>query len=159
MISVRCRVCHREERWSGEAREVVVEGGARRPRTHPELAAWRTLVASHTGQLGPVVAACAACGQPMVADQEVAAIEWQIRTPEGSVCVKRHGLRGPQGPLDWAEATALVERHYPEEWGVADYVGPGALARSGLVLLMLAPVALWVLATGAIVVILLNAGR
>lgn len=157
MNTVRCRVCHREERWEGETHEIVVEGGARRSPLHPELAAWRTLVDSHAGKAGPVVAACAACGQPMVADAEgLSSIAWEVHTPDGPVVVKRHGLRGPSGPIEWSEANALVEGHYAERFAIGDYLGPGALLQTSMMMTMLVPVALWLAAVAAVVIFMMN---
>lgn len=157
MHTVRCRSCHRLERWEGERREVLAEGGSRRPSVHPQLAAWRTLVDAHAGRTGPVVATCAACGQPMVATTEgLPSIEWTVHTPDGPVTAKRHGLRGPAGELDWNEANALVERHYPEETALRDWVGPAAVLRAGWVGLMVVPVVVWVGAAFLVVVFLFN---
>lgn len=157
MHTVRCRSCHREERWEGERREVVAEGGSRRPSVHPELAAWRTLVDAHAGRTGPVVAACAACAQPMVAATEgLPSIEWAIRTPAGPVTVKRHGLRGPRGELDWSEANELIEGFYPDELQLGEWVGPAAVLRAGWVGLMVFPAFVWVGAALLVTVFLLN---
>lgn len=139
---------------------MLAAGGSRRPAVHPELAAWRTLVDAHAGRTGPVVAACAACGQPMVALEEgLPSIEWTIHTPDGPVTAKRHGLRGPTGELDWNEANDLIEGHFPDEIAIGDYIGPGALLRTAWVSLMAFPAFVWVAAAMMVVVFLLNYGR
>lgn len=136
---------------------MLVEGGSRRPSVHPQLAAWRTLVDAHAGRTGPVVAACAACGQPMVATTEgLPSIEWTVQTPDGPVTVKRHGLRGPRGELDWNEANELIEEHYPDEIALGDYIGPAAVLRAGWVALMAFPAVVWVGAALMVAVFLLN---
>lgn len=132
----------------------------RRPEHAPERAAWEILLAVHRGALGPVVAACPACGQPMCAETDsLPTLEWVLQTPEGPLAVHRHGLRGPQGPIDWAEAERLVNKHFPEPSNLKDWVGPRALWSVGMVSTMLVPVLLFVAAGAAIAMFLFNVWR
>lgn len=146
------------ERWDGPQREVVTEGGARRSDLPLERAAWRLLVASHEGEVGPVVAKCAGCGLPMVADDpDAPPIPWVIPTPEGPLTVRGHGI-GPER-IGWAQATARVEQLYPAPRTREDYLSVGALAQSGLIVLMLVPALVWLAAIGAVVTFLVGITR
>ncbi len=86
-------------------------GGARLPSIPKELAAWRTLRRVKAGELGPPVAACSACGQPMFCTEgELPPIErWEFPLPEGSVFV---GADGCSIEADDDEVDRKVEEHY-----------------------------------------------
>jgi hypothetical protein len=109
---VRCPSCHREERVRDGAREVVIEGGQRRPDGSPQQAALETLLASVRGELPPVVGACPACGQPMVGDEPRAA--YAIPVEGGAVTLADGELVGPSGPIGPEAARDLVRRAWPE---------------------------------------------
>lgn len=134
---MRCPSCHREERVRDGVREVVTEGGRRRPSGSPQAAALETLLASMRGALPPVVGACPACGQPLVGEEPRAA--YTIPVDGGAVTLGGDGeLTGPSGPLGAEAARDLVRRAWPEE---ATPLAERAFA--GIVLLlMLVPAAI-----------------
>jgi hypothetical protein len=168
-VIVTCRSCHRvEERPESSAPAgsgVVVRapGGLRRAPV-PERAALETLLASARGEVGPVVAACPACGLPMVAEGPAPSgstpsslgaaavgaavgaaaaggadrIPWVI----GLVRFEADGrVVGPEGPLSQEEAERLLDRVLPRS---APVETPGfGLFQGSLLVFMLAPLAVW----------------
>lgn len=124
VTTIRCHCCHRVERWHGEAPpgraapdrvEVVVPGGERRPREAAPLTAWRLLRRVRQGELGPVVGACEACGQPLVANDTTfpPMDPWEIATPAGPLLVGRE-ITGPDGPIGEVEAERWLEAQFPK---------------------------------------------
>jgi hypothetical protein len=103
---VHCPSCHRREHWQDGSKTVETPGGSRKPAVHPELAAWRTVLAAHRGETLPVVCACASCAQPMLGDGT--AIPWTIHTPQGDLYITRE-FTGPEGPMTEAEAAFWAE--------------------------------------------------
>jgi hypothetical protein len=134
---VRCPSCHREERVRDGVREVVTEGGQRRPAGSPQVAALEILLASMGGALPPVVGTCPACGQPLVGGEPRAA--YAIPVPGGAITLGADGsLTGPAGPLVADAARDLVRRAWPEE-----HTPLAERAFAGIVLLlMLVPAAI-----------------
>lgn len=141
MTTVRCRCCHREERW-GPAVEILQAGGARRP-VEPALDAWRTLRAAREGKTGPVVASCSGCGQPMIAsDARVPALaSWTIHARAGDLRVSDGAIDGPAGVLDVDAAERWLVAQYPVRWlpTAGDVIGVMFVAP------LLAVVACWLL--------------
>ena len=121
VTTVRCHSCHRIEHWHGdgpaapERVDVVVPGGERRPSEPGPLAAWRVLRRARQGALGPVVGACSACDQPLVAnDTTFPAMEvWEIPTPAGPLKVGRE-IVGPDGMVGDEDAERWLETQYPK---------------------------------------------
>ncbi len=153
-MTVRCATCLRAERWTGADRAVEVAGGRRRPAEHPELAAWRVLRGALEGRTGPVVAACAGCGQPMVAGGSgPAAIRWTLALPDGEVVV------GDGLALDGAPATPdEVEARLVAAYG--ERVEPARAAFSAVALTAMAvPFALWGVALFVVLWFLYNVLR
>lgn len=124
--TARCVSCFRTERRRGaEVVEVTMPGGGRQPAIPAELAAWRTLRRVKDGELGPPVAACAACGQPMFAvDGELPPLpRWTFQLPDGAIEV---GSDGRAIDVDDDEADRRIEeQHRPalEEKPTAGQVG------------------------------------
>ena len=151
-MRVHCPTCLRVERWEDAVQTVVAEGGRRRPSVHPELAAWRTVLASRRGEIGPIVGRCQGCEQPLVGDAG-ASIPWRIVLPEGALHIG-DALEGPNGPLPEDLASAQVEAAYAER------TSPGRAAVQGaLVASMLAPFLLWLLALWTTLWFLWNYGQ
>lgn len=151
-MTVRCRVCHRVEQWSADGtRTVRTEGGGRRPPS-PERATFEVLAASARGELGPVVARCPACGAPLVADGAAVRIPWTLPTPQGPIVLADDGTMSPP--------PEVAERWVAESWPVVVEEDSKAfrLFRSSLVMMMLAPVAVWLLAVFFVVLFLSNFG-
>ncbi len=155
---IRCRVCYRTEKWAEGSREVVVEGGGRKPAGHPSLVAWRTVRDALSGETGPVVGACAACGQPMVAEgQEAAWVDWPLETPDGTLMIRDGVL--PAGS-DIATLDARMEEAWAERLRLADIKPGQAMFTGGLMTLLMVPVAVWALAvcvvTGFLYMVLMD---
>lgn len=117
MTIVQCRCCHRDERWSAgpdgkPSIEVAIPGGERRAAI-PQVDAWMTLRASRERTIGPIVAVCAGCGQPMSASDGAfpALPSWTIRARDGDLIVGAE-ITGPQGIVDAPTA---------EQWLLAQY--------------------------------------
>jgi len=70
-VIVRCLCCHRIERRANGIVAVEQEGGARRP-IDPAREARDVVRRSLAGELGSIMGACPACGQPLVADERTA---------------------------------------------------------------------------------------
>ncbi len=143
-VEVRCPSCHRQERWQGGTREVVVEGGSRRPAGHPHLVAWNTLRAAIRGESGPVVGSCPGCEQPLVAlGGDLPWAMWTLTTPTGTVVVR-------EGKLPLGSTVDQLDAQLTEAWGERFRLGevrPGlALFQGGLMTLMLVPLVVWVMA-------------
>jgi hypothetical protein len=117
-VPVHCPSCHHRAVWwtnDGliEVVEVIQVGGSRQPTTHPTLAAWRTWRASRVGELGPVVGACPACAQPLIADGPglPAAPPWTLESAAGPFTVSAAALLGPSGqPVADAFVEATLDR-------------------------------------------------
>ncbi len=139
-VTVRCAVCHREERWSdsGRAVEVLMEGGLRRTADDPQWARGKTALASAAGALPPVVGVCEACGQLMVGDGP--AMPVRIDTPEGPLVVEGATITGPGGAMSREEASTFLERQYrrPMTEGLA-----GDLGRLSLLVWLGGPLLYW----------------
>jgi hypothetical protein len=139
-VTVRCAVCHREERWSADGRvlEVVVDGGIRRTADDPQWARGRTALASAAGELPPVVGVCEACGQYMVG--EGGPIPVRVDTPEGALVVDGAVITGPGGAMSREQAAAFLERQYrrPITEGLA-----GDLGRLSLLVWLGGPLLYW----------------
>lgn len=154
IAEVRCRSCHRHERWGQGYREVVSEGGGRAPTEPSGRAAWRVARASRAGELR-VVGTCP-CGQPLVcgADAGPDPVPVRIALPEGELVLEggRWSLAG--APIDDATAERRVEAAFPlpPPDRVAD-----AFAGS-VALLVLVPVLVWVSLVGFVVVFLTGLG-
>lgn len=123
-------------------------GGARRAAEAPALAAWRILRRSRQGELGPVVAACSRCSQPMVApvgSALPAVEEWRLSTPAGDLVLGER-LVLPDGTEVGPEAAERwLERELHE--GLAWDQLPGAVLRGmscSLVALLIGTV--WIMA-------------
>ena len=110
--TARCSCCFRaERRRDGEVLAVTMAGGARKPDVPADLAAWRALRRIADGELGPPVAICSACGQPMCrVDGELPPLPvWRIALGDGAIEV------GPDGRpigVDPDEADRRIEDHY-----------------------------------------------
>jgi hypothetical protein len=142
VIEVRCRCCHRVEKWTQTgSRTVEVPGGARVPED-PAWQAMDTLVASAQGQLGAVVAVCPGCGQPMVAPGPWPDVRWVIRTSQGELVYKRGSFQAGDRPLSVDQALQWLQSAQPR------LVRPDerrmSWFESALLLSMMAPVVVWV---------------
>jgi hypothetical protein len=109
----------------------------------PEWQAMDTLVASAQQQLGPVVAACAGCGQPMVASKPWPRVRWVIPTPRGElVCDERGAFHADGKALSVDTAVGWLQGAVPRP------IDPDQRRMTwfegALVLSMMAPVVLWV---------------
>ena len=155
-MKVRCKLCHRVELWSAEGSRAVEVVGGRRRIPAPERATFEVLAGSVEGELGPVVAACPACAGPMIADGAAKRIPWTIETPRGPIVFGASGtVASPEGPsLD--AARALIGELYPRP---RDPLAPVTSAFGGsLVLMMLAPVSVWLMAVFFVVLFLTRVG-
>lgn len=156
-MRTRCRICHRVERWSADgSRTVELVGGRRRSRA-PERDAFEVLAKSVTGEIGPVVAECPACSGPMVSEDGGKRIPWTIETPRGPIVFGPTAtVASPEGPsLD--AARALMGAVYPRP------LDPSAALTStfgsSLMVMMMAPVAVWLLAVFFVVLFLTHVGN
>ncbi len=153
MSVILCPSCHRRERWEDNDRSVESPGGARLPTVHPELAAWRTVLAAYRGETEPVVAACSECHQPMIGPEP--AIPWTIRTPQGDLLVAGD-LSGPDGPMSEADADFWVEEQLREKLDAK----PGLwLFQASVLSTMLVPMALWIFAIVCFFTFVLRFGK
>lgn len=151
-MQVWCPSCHRRESRGPDGITVELAGGSRRPSEHPTLAAWRTLRKARQG--GRIVVGACVCGQPMLADPPAPGVPWTLETPDGPVQVGSD-LVGPDGPLDEDAAEALLEGHFRERLALR----PGVAAfRTGLIVMMLAPVLLWAAAVLGVIGFLIGFG-
>lgn len=133
MSRVKCTTCHRVEDWaqspSGWSRTERAAGGARRSAS-PGHDALEVVLAEPRR----VVAACPACGQPMVGDGPPP-IPWTFRTGEGPVTVE------PGAPPS-REAVARIRAANPP--APVETQSRWALGFQLVVLLlMLGPIAVW----------------
>lgn len=132
--TARCISCFRaERRRGGDVVAVTMPGGGRRPAIPAELAAWRTLRRVKAGELGPPVAACAACAQPMfgVEGSLPPLARWEIPLAGGAIAV------GPDGVVigaDDAEAEKRIEEHFRE--ALVEKVPPAAMGFALVLLVM-----------------------
>jgi hypothetical protein len=80
-----------------------------------ELAAWRVLLRSRRGELGPVIGACTVCGMPATGAPEsgTAAVSWTVHTPRGDLAVGS-AIIGPDGALSDEEADRFVTEQLAE---------------------------------------------
>jgi hypothetical protein len=131
---------------------VVSPGGARRPPVAGR-AAFAVLEASARGELGPVVATCPGCDQPMVADGAAPAAEYEVALPNGlSLRFLDGRVFGSDGEISWDDARARVDKALPK---VAEAGTPGLGPFQGLLILaMLTPFAVWVFAVVFVTVFL-----
>ncbi len=140
MVDVRCGTCLRQEQWSdtGEV-TVVAEGGHRRPALDPQWQRGRTALASFVGEIGPVVAVCAGCGQLMVAPGVTRPrMPVRVDTPAGALTVDE-AIAGPNGPLSRDEAEAFLRKQYHEGWTKEIW----QLPKFALFFVLLGPLAMW----------------
>ena len=151
---VHCPSCHRRERWVDGTVEVTATGGARRPTVHPELAAWRTVLAAHRGETAPVVGTCAGCAQPLIGDAPP--IPWTLHTPEGDLVVDG-SVVGPNGPMSEADAAFWVEEQLRER----PEIKPGLwLFQTAKMSSMILPLlALWSFALICFITFIVNFGK
>ena len=134
---VRCSTCHRTERWSPDGARVEGSAGGVRRSAAPERDALAVVLADPAR----IVAACPACGQPMVGDG-LPAVPWSFAVPGGAVTIGVHGATGATGALSVAVAADTVRAAHPPP--PAEPAGRWVLAfQIGLVLLMLGPIAVW----------------
>jgi len=143
-VEVRCPVCHRRERWAADgAREVLLEGGNRRPASSPTRAAFDLLAAAPEGDA--VVGRCR-CGLPLVGPDEV--LGWPQSTPyslaldEGTLVATGHDVLLDGAAVDWPALTHAVHGRLP----ALEPDGATLLERAfagGLLTFMLVPIALW----------------
>jgi hypothetical protein len=152
-ILVQCPCCHRSERWKGAARYIELEGGQRQPVGHPHLAAWNTLKRSLSGEIGRVVGACSACGQPLVTAQSVANIfSWTFTTTSGDYHVASD-VQGPDGHVTLDDFHQKIVAEYYEE----EVFEPAQTLFNMTVLgFMTVPIILWVLTGISVALILFN---
>ena len=116
MTTVDCGSCHRRERWASGRVDVILPGGQRRPTVHPTWNAWRILKRVRHGDLGPVVGACSACGQPLVASGPALALpEWMLETPLGNVAVGAE-LEDPNGTMSEEDVDRFLEGQFRQSW-------------------------------------------
>jgi hypothetical protein len=161
--TVRCASCHRVERWQGDLREVRSVGGARRA-LDPERRALKTVLAAIQGETGPVVAACPACGQPMLAsDRGLTPIGWSFVLPEdaGTVRIEPDGTAlGPDGPTSLSAASAAVRAAWRAAPDPIDELRTGLtlVFQVMVLLLMLAPIAVWLFSVLFVSVFLSHVG-
>jgi hypothetical protein len=141
VIDVRCGTCLRQERWAEDGAVVVIaEGGHRRPAVDPQWQRGRTALASYVGEVGPVVAVCAGCGQWLVATSgSPARIPVRIDTPAGPLTVDEQ-IAGPNGPLSREEAEGFLKRQYHEGWASE----LRQLPKFALFFVLLGPLAMWI---------------
>lgn len=132
--------------------EVRKPGGQRRPDPPAERVAWRVLLRSRRGEIGPVVGACEGCGQPMVADDRSATHGlWRIRIPDGDVVVAEQ-IRGPSGEV-WSDD----EAHQRIEAALHEPIRPiERLFEGALLTTMAVPILLWMSAVVMVFWFLLN---
>ena len=151
VIVVECPCCHRSEHWSGSNHQVDMEGGHRQPAGHPHIAAWNTLRRSLAGEIGRVVGACVACGQPLVTTSNQANLyTWTFPMADGEYAVAG-GIEGPDGPVSpEAFQQRIMDEFYEEE----EFEPAHTLFSMTVLLFMTAPVLLWVV-TGIIVAFIL----
>lgn len=158
MPRVRCLVCHRIEDWSTGAADhavaVVQPGGSRRPAVAAQWARGKDALRSFTGEVGPVVGICEACGQLLVTDEPgISPVEVRVDTPKGALVVGRT-VRGPQGELTVEDAEKFLASQYHEP------LFPALLAQVPQVMLlstMTAPVLLFIACVLAITGFILSA--
>lgn len=150
---VHCSCCHRSERWSGSEPVVLLEGGQRKPSQNPHLAAWSTLRRSLSGELGPVVGSCEACGQPLISEDRDATIHsWSFTLSDGEYIING-GIKSPSGPMEPEQFhQKMMTQFYEEE----EFEPAQTLFSMTVLLLMTAPIILWVLAGITVSMILLN---
>jgi hypothetical protein len=114
---VHCHTCLRTERWSGDTRTVVQEGGKRRPAIHPVLAAWDTLRV-HTLDGRHPRGVCV-CGQPLLddggADADHPVVDWTFPMPAGPPLTMdpRGVVHDASQPLTLGQVTDRLEAAYP----------------------------------------------
>jgi hypothetical protein len=152
-VTIRCPSCHRRERWTDGLHEVESPGGARRPTVHPELAAWRTVLAARRGQTDPVVGRCAGCEQPMIGPAE--AVPWTIHTPQGALVVDGV-ISGPKGEMSLGDADFWVEEQLREQLEIRPALW---LFQATVLSTMVVPFLLWVTAMVCFMTFILNYGR
>lgn len=140
----RCRTCHREERWRDGALDVVLlDGGQRQPRVHPQRAAFDALADAHDRGL-TVLGPCAACGQPMLIATNAtpaATGAWSIDLPDGPLAWRPDGWARADAPLDHPTARALVDAAYRDR--SPRNVGQKTFEATVLTIMM-TPLLLWV---------------
>ncbi|MEQ1500759.1 MAG: hypothetical protein ABMB14_00945 [Myxococcota bacterium] len=143
-MKVDCRGCHRVEEWTGAARTVVVPGGARRTRT-PERDAFAAVAGWLRGELPPVVGRCAVCGQPMVGHGVPTG--WTIPgvvevAPDRTIVLHSGGSApGTSRRVAVDEAERAVQAAFPAP---LEEPALGGWLQGTLVLVMLAPIGVWV---------------
>jgi hypothetical protein len=104
------------------------------------------------------VGPCPSCGQPLCArpGDPHPAVPWTLDGPEGPVTVCGAQVTGPSGPLVASEVDALLEAHHRERWDLR----PSAwLFPSFVLVMMLAPLLLWMSAASSVVVFLTHFGQ
>ena len=149
--NVRCYVCHRVESWTLDAskellRVVEIEGGARQPREHPHLAAWRVIARGSTEGLGHIVGRCDACDMPLLSSaSDLEATPWSITAPDGVLHIDGTSFTGPQGPLTIPEATSWLEGHYRERFQVKSLLDPVAYLRGFMMIVFVGVLVAWLM--------------
>ena len=129
-IHAHCLSCHRKEIWSVDnneilSREVSIEGGARKPKVHPELAAWQILQQWRDKKIWRVIEPCPACGMPMAARQtRQVAMEWPLTIGEDTYFVGPEVNTGPNGPISDEDLNALLRDAYRERFDAKKIVSP-----------------------------------
>lgn len=153
-VEVRCRSCHRLERWEGGAVQVVAEGGGRAPTEPAPRAAWRIVQAAVEGELR-IVGTCP-CGQPLVAADttDLEPVTFAIALPEGELLLRDGALTVSGAPMEVDEARRRIEVAYPPP--PPDRVAD-AFAGS-LALLILVPTLFWLSVVGFVIVFLTGLG-
>ncbi len=146
-MEVRCPVCHRRERWSADgSREVLLEGGTRRPPSAPQRAAFDILAAAPKGEA--VVGSCS-CGLPLVGPDDV--LGWpqaeavRLVLPEGELVATGHEVVRDGAAVDWSALTAAVHGRWPAVEPHDATLFERAFA-GGLLTFMMVPIGLWLVA-------------
>lgn len=111
-VVARCTTCFREESWTAEGVEVLVEGGHRQPPAQAWRAGWPAVKAWREGG-APIVGHCTACAQPMTSSSPgaVPLTGMTLELPFGTLTVGEWlTLTSEGGQPERVELAVLTER-------------------------------------------------
>ena len=148
-VHANCVICHRHERWLVEEntiaeRTVMLDGGSRRPKEHPQLAAWNALRTVQRDKTLRVIEPCAACGMPMAAKQSrQVPMDWPIDVHGVTYFVGPERTMGPEGPVDNDTLNTLLQDAYRQRFEAKSLVSPTAWFRVALLSIFVAIFFAW----------------